>query len=438
MKAMKCLKSMADYGSNARDTLGGIPLRKRIRLVNILSLACAAVSFFSIPFDRLTAPAWMLVEDGISFFVYLAIPFFNRAGHHAIARLLFLLTGNVIILSNTLLLGTASGIHLCSFGLAAFAFTIFDLQERVYMWISAIVPLVGYFFFVITDLTWGESRLGPTTAHSYYIYSSIVTVFLIGMNIYFLQRTNMQAEAEIQSSRDQAIRSEKMAALGEMSSGLAHEINTPLMALQLNASLLKNLLKAETTDQHKIEQITEKIDRTIARITKVTHSLQAYSRSGERDPLTGASLQTIVSETLDLCRERFKNANIDLQVEPIDEKNRLRCRSVQISQILLNLLNNAYQAVISHESKWVRIETARDGDFTVISISDSGPPIASHIRAKIFEPFFTTKPQGQGSGLGLNLSRQIAEEHGGSLELDRHSSETRFVLRIPRSDSVSF
>jgi signal transduction histidine kinase len=108
-------------------------------------------------------------------------------------------------------------------------------------------------------------------------------------------------------------------------------------------------------------------------------------------------------------------------------------RAVQISQILLNLLGNAYDAVEAAERRHVRITVDADAAQVHIAVTDSGPGIPAELRERIMEPFFTTKDVGRGTGLGLSLSRGLAELHGGDLALDATSVETRFILTLPRA-----
>jgi C4-dicarboxylate-specific signal transduction histidine kinase len=144
------------------------------------------------------------------------------------------------------------------------------------------------------------------------------------------------------------------------------------------------------------------------------------------------SVRQIVNDTLQLCGKRFQQRAIALDVAPFPDDLRVECRAVQISQILLNLLSNAYDAVEGQERRRVRITVESDDDRVYIAVTDSGPGIAPELRGRIMEPFFTTKGVGQGTGLGLSVSRGLAELHGGDLALDPSSQETRFVLALPR------
>jgi C4-dicarboxylate-specific signal transduction histidine kinase len=161
------------------------------------------------------------------------------------------------------------------------------------------------------------------------------------------------------------------------------------------------------------------------------------AREGSADEFRETPVREIVNETLELCAERFRALNIHLVVSAIDPAAVISCREAQICQVLLNLLQNAYDELVDWEGdRWVQLDVTDCPGWVVFSVSDSGPGIAAENRAHIMEPFFTTKPVGKGIGLGLSISRSIALEHGGTLELDEESPHTCFRLKLPRSKAA--
>jgi len=157
-----------------------------------------------------------------------------------------------------------------------------------------------------------------------------------------------------------------MASLGEMSSGIAHEINNPLTIIQgstrqitrLSASLDEGL-RAD------FDKLTTKIDLMTLRITKIIKGLRSFAREGSRDPFDRISSKQIIEETLFICESRFKNSNIDIKKNFVVDAS-IHCRAVQISQVLLNLLNNAYDAIIEKRNL-NKEELSMPGDFIEIS-----------------------------------------------------------------------
>ncbi|MBC7658866.1 MAG: CHASE domain-containing protein [Chitinophagaceae bacterium] len=223
----------------------------------------------------------------------------------------------------------------------------------------------------------------------------------------------------------------KMASLGEMAAGVAHEVNNPLMIISGKAYLVKQRLSKGLLDPISIRKEMDDIDSTVKRIAYIVKGLRAFSRNGDNDPLESVPLKTIIDETLVLCVERFKNQNIRLDIEPIPHIT-LKARSTQISQVLLNLLNNSYDSISEADERWVKISFAFLGLETIgIRVTDSGAGISPAIAEKIMLPFYTTKEVGKGTGIGLSISKGIALSHGGDLQLDRTSSNTSFVLSIP-------
>ena len=181
---------------------------------------------------------------------------------------------------------------------------------------------------------------------------------------------------------------------------------------------------------------TEKALKGTQRVAKIVKGLRSFARNGSKDPMQEVETEKIISETLELCFERFKYGEIQLQITKI-VSGKIICRESQISQVLLNLLNNAYDAVTEMplKDKWVKVEVTESDvhNNILIYITDCGPGIPKDIASKILEPFFTTKETGKGTGLGLSISVGIVEEHGGKLYLDHGHDNTRFVLELPKA-----
>lgn len=243
------------------------------------------------------------------------------------------------------------------------------------------------------------------------------------------------AKNQIEKQQELLIISSKMSSLGEMATGIAHEINTPLAVIGLRASLLENICNSEDfaeTGKQKIVESTAIIERTTNRIAKIISGLRAFARDGASDPFQNEDLKSIIEETLDLCGEKFRSHGVQLKVKIPENTIMLSCRSTQISQVILNLLQNSFDAVQALTEKWIELEALETDQHIEISVTDSGMGIAPAIRTKLTQPFFTTKDVGKGTGLGLSISRGIALDHRGSLYLDEKCRNTRFVLRLPK------
>ncbi len=230
--------------------------------------------------------------------------------------------------------------------------------------------------------------------------------------------------------QNQITESAKMAALGEMAAGMAHEINNPLAIIKGTMSLLQRTVSAGIGSFKDIEIDLEKIDSTVNRIVKIVNGLLMFSRNAERDEMIKYSVQQIVRDTFSICQEQFKLNNVKLEFNSTAESV-VECRPSEISQIILNLLSNATDAVAKLDQKWVAVSIEENAQGVRLTIKDSGKGITKAIAEKMMHPFFTSKNIGKGTGLGLSIALGIAQRHHGTLSLDQTSDHTAFVLELP-------
>jgi C4-dicarboxylate-specific signal transduction histidine kinase len=223
----------------------------------------------------------------------------------------------------------------------------------------------------------------------------------------------------------------KMATLGELAAGIAHEINNPLAAITLGTEHLFRLVKDPRTSGDVRQASVARIQRSVDRIAKIVSGLRMFSRESSHDPFTPTPIADIILETLDLCQARFQSIGVELRIDTLPKAIELPCRASQISQVILNLLNNALDAVEPLEERWVAMNFSQDAETFTISITDSGNGIPEAVARKIMNPFFTTKPPGKGTGLGLSICSNILIDHGGRLELDTTCPHTTFRMRLP-------
>jgi C4-dicarboxylate-specific signal transduction histidine kinase len=242
------------------------------------------------------------------------------------------------------------------------------------------------------------------------------------------QRVNMREKEQLAA----LVSASKMAALGEIAAGVAHEINNPVSSISLTAHLITTLANSSILDAEAVQTHTSRIKTCVKRISTIVSELRDFSRDSTSDPFSSIPIRKIIDETLDLCSARFGSKGIKLELGDVPAEWRIDCRASQISQVLLNLLNNACDAVDGLDSRWVRLEGRDLGGSIEISVTDSGRGIDSDVRERIMTPFFTTKPPGVGTGLGLSISSNILTDHGGVLRLDTGSENTRFIIVIPK------
>lgn len=253
-------------------------------------------------------------------------------------------------------------------------------------------------------------------------------IFTIVENI--TQQKNI--EKQLIQQQQQMTHSSKMTALGEMASGIAHEINNPLSTIGLTAGALQAMLTADKLSKDFALSSYQKIQNTVDRIAKIIKGLRKFSRDASIDPSQPTPINEVIKDSLSLCNESLKSSQIQLHYLETKEDLLVFCRSIEISQVLVNLINNARDAVKGLPEKWIKVNIVEQSDFVRVEISNSGPKIPIEIQKKIFQPFFTTKPIGEGTGLGLSISIGIVKSHHGTLELDPNSDNTCFVMTLPK------
>lgn len=255
-------------------------------------------------------------------------------------------------------------------------------------------------------------------------------VYAAGKNITEIK----EKELLIEEQRAHMLAASKLASLGEMAGGVAHEINTPLNAILFCAEQIQST--AKEIENEEVQELGGLVGETAQRISKIVKGLRAFARDGSFEEPETAEVQIVIEQALSLGRERIAQNGIELKVSYPTASCFIDCRSVQIGQVVLNLLNNAFDAVVGKPEPWISIDVAVLQEKVRIEVSDSGPGLPPEVRAKLFQPFFTTKGVGKGTGIGLSISKGIIESHDGSLFFDFASSNTKFIIELPVSALV--
>jgi len=254
-------------------------------------------------------------------------------------------------------------------------------------------------------------------------------VVLIGIDITEVK----EYEKELLLERSRAEVNEKFASLGEIAAGVAHEVNNPLAIIKGYTSSLAKVLSSENPDTQKALSYTEKSRKACDRIASIVKGLKVLSRNVEDDPFLPIAIGEILEDAFSLTEGRLKRDGISLRVEVENLELLFECRSTNIVQVLVNLINNARDALNEFESKdkWVCVGSCVKGENILISVEDSGPGIPEDVKENVFKPFFTTKDVGKGTGLGLSLSYNFIKQHQGEFYLDETSNHTKFVMSLP-------
>jgi signal transduction histidine kinase len=274
------------------------------------------------------------------------------------------------------------------------------------------------------------------------------------------------AYKQLKASQLQLIQSEKMASLGQMVAGVAHEINTPLGYVKNNIEMMEMffegnqdllnacsaladvLLSPQSTEQELQERLNalvalresqagnegDDMQRLftdtrfgIEQISELVQNLKNFSRL-DRAAAADVDLNECLDSAVMLARNVLKT-RVEV-VRQYGEVPRISCMPSQLNQVFLNMLTNAAQAIEGQGRILLKTET--EGDWLKVVVQDSGKGIPANVLPRIFDPFFTTKPVGQGTGLGLSISYQIVQQHGGDIRVTSQPGKgTRFTVRLP-------
>jgi signal transduction histidine kinase len=229
------------------------------------------------------------------------------------------------------------------------------------------------------------------------------------------------------------VESEKLAGIGTLAAGIAHEINTPLQIITgASENLQKKLSSGVVVHPDELERRLQNINENAWRISAIVRSLLDYARSAPGD-IQACSINHIVQNMLTLTEHQFKSwSNIHILTWLDENLPDVKCNPNKIIQVLVNLLNNARDAM--PKGGRIHIETTFDPELSMVllRVKDSGVGIPADHSSRIFDPFFTTKQPGEGTGLGLSISAGILRAHGGKIELENtRESGSCFKLSLP-------
>ncbi len=242
----------------------------------------------------------------------------------------------------------------------------------------------------------------------------------------------IEMEKSLESERMKSIHTAKLASLGEMSAGVAHEINNPLAIIAGNIDLLSTFKE----NPEKFKAKSDAILKATERIAKIVSGLRKFSRTTEQSTYKQEPLATLVSEALVITQTKVKKFGVKV-VTNIQNEDSIYCDAVEIEQVLVNLINNAVDAIKNHSEKWVVINGLSKDKRITLQVIDSGPGISAEIEQKLFQPFFTTKLVGEGTGLGLSISKGILDQHKASISLNRKFMNTCFEIKFATEEEVT-
>lgn len=248
------------------------------------------------------------------------------------------------------------------------------------------------------------------------------------------ERVSVQSKVERQQR--ELLQAQKLAAVGEFAAGLGHEINNPLAIISGTAGILAEEFESDQAPEtDRVIDDLKKIEDTVLRIRSISDGLKTLTRRDDETPRVRIRLGEILRQTAQICEPLLKSSGVRFEFEAPEDLE-VTTNPVQVEQVLMNLISNALHAVTDLEDPWISIQGAPAGSEMVrVRVTDAGRLTDPEVIERMLHPFFTTKDVGEGTGLGLSVSRALMEGLGGSLTFDGAAKNTTFYLDIPIESS---
>jgi PAS domain S-box-containing protein len=245
----------------------------------------------------------------------------------------------------------------------------------------------------------------------------------------------LAAEASLRDKQEQLVQAAKLASIGELASGMAHELNNPLNNIGL---FVGNVLHQLEEGQIDPPRMRYNLQTTLQQVNKaaaiITH-LRTFARSAATHP-EPVVLHRVIQSAVSLVEAQLCLQNVQLTLDPGLGNFVVLGNAIQLEQVFINLLTNARDAIAATADKRITISSHIHGAHIDVAVSDTGSGISSEHHARVFDPFFTTKEIGKGTGLGLSISYGIIKDHGGTITVESKAGKgTTFVVRLPIAES---
>ena len=238
----------------------------------------------------------------------------------------------------------------------------------------------------------------------------------------------------IKTQEEKMINSSRLASLGEMAAGLAHEINNPLAVIIGRAEIIMSQINDGSVTNIDISKTMSKIQDMSFRIAKIVTSMRKISKANNPEEVAETSLVIVIEDILNISSEKLNNSSVNVDYTQVNKALLVEANFSQLSQVIINLINNSIDELLKlpqdKRNIWISTEEVEGQAF--LNIRDSGTGIPMAVREKMFQPFYTTKDIGKGTGLGLSISKALMVEMGGDLELSAELSKTCFILKFKK------
>jgi len=238
-------------------------------------------------------------------------------------------------------------------------------------------------------------------------------------------------EQELRDKQEQLVQAGKLAILGELTTGVAHELNNPLNNIGLFVGNAIDLIELGVTDKEQIVRELRQATQQVRKATEIISHLRTFGRAApvRREPI---SLRQVIERALSLMQEQLRLREIEVTVNLGPEEPVVLGNPIQLEQVFINLLTNGRDAVADSPRKAIRISGSVGSAMVEVAFIDTGPGIPPGLEPRIFDPFFTTKEVGKGTGLGLSITYGIIKEHGGTISVVSPPGEgATFLIQLP-------
>jgi C4-dicarboxylate-specific signal transduction histidine kinase len=241
-------------------------------------------------------------------------------------------------------------------------------------------------------------------------------------------------EQELRDKQEQLVQAGKLATLGELTTGVAHELNNPLNNIGLFIGNATDQLRLGLLDPKRLEHELEKALEQVRKATAIISHLRTFGRAAPVS-VERVDVDEVIERSLSLMQEQLRLRGIEIELDLCVDELIVHGNAIQLEQVFINLLTNARDVLEESPQKTIRIATESDGEEIRIAFADTGTGIAPEVEQRIFDPFFTTKEVGTGTGLGLSITYSIVKEHGGEITISSEpGGGARFLIALPVSD----
>src|ERR687888_984229 len=240
-----------------------------------------------------------------------------------------------------------------------------------------------------------------------------------------------EREQELREKQEQLVQAGKLATLGELTTGVAHELNNPLNNIGL---FIGNVLDQVRLGRFEPADVIEELENAMEQVRKATAIISHLRTFGRAAPVSveAVDVDEVIERSLLLMQEQLRLRGIEIELDLAPEELIVLGNAIQLEQVFINLLTNARDALSESRGKTIKIATSREADWISIRFSDTGPGIPRELEKRIFDPFFTTKEVGTGTGLGLSITYSIVKEHAGQISVEHGRRRgASFLIELP-------